>query len=43
MKVERKTNHTARAQLARQVATESGSAEYRKIFLAMADGEDAIE
>lgn len=43
MKVERKTNHAARARLARQVATESGSAEFRKIFLAMADGEDAIE
>ena len=43
MKVERKTNHAARAQLARQVAAESGSAEFRKIFLSMADGEDAIE
>lgn len=43
MKVERKANHTALARLSRQMANASGEAEFRKIFLAMADKEEAID
>lgn len=43
MKVERKADHAALARLARKSAKESGSAEFRQIFSAMADGEDAID
>lgn len=43
MKVERKANHAALARLSRQMANASGEAEFRKIFLAMADREEAID
>lgn len=43
MKVERKANHAALARLSRQIANASGEAEFRKIFLAMADREEAID
>lgn len=43
MKVERKANHAALARLSRQMANASGEAEFRKIFLAMANREEAID
>ena len=43
MKVERKANHAALARLSRQRANASGEAEFRKIFLAMANREEAID
>lgn len=43
MKVERKANHAALARLSRQMANAGGEAEFRKIFLAMADREEAID
>lgn len=43
MKVERKANHAALARLSRQMANASGEAEFHKIFLAMADREEAID
>lgn len=43
MKVERKADHAALSRLARQMANASGDSEFRKIFLAMADGEEAID
>ena len=43
MKVERKADHAALARLSRQMANASGEAEFRKIFLAMADREEAID
>lgn len=43
MKVERKANHAALARLSQQMANASGEAEFRKIFLAMANREEAID
>lgn len=43
MKVERKANHAALARLSRQMANASSEAEFRKIFLAMANREEAID
>ncbi len=43
MKVEKKANHAALASLSRQMAGQTESAEFGRIFTAMAKAEDAME
>ncbi len=43
MKVEKKADHTALSALSRQMAGQSESSEFKKIFTAMSEAEDALE